>query len=155
MNIQLLEFYLDQGTDSRGRMLKEILAWKDPAEWEKCHDFIQWVFPLPEPSRFNPNAPLLDEETLEAFRSSAHIQANIAKAYVFAQRFLWNNGVTWLQPGDHNQLRITRIIRFLNLTGKHLAAKNVYGQVTQLAKTRPEAVSDLTLEFWRQASLTE
>jgi hypothetical protein len=155
VNTRLLEFYLDQGTDSRGRMLREILAWEDPAEWERCHDFIQWVFPLPEPSRFNPNAPLLDEDTLEAFRSSSHIQVNIAKAYVFAQRFLWNKGVTWLQPGDHNHLRITRIIRFLNLTGNKMAANHVYKQVVQLAKTEPEAVSDFTLEFWRQASISE
>lgn len=152
MNTQLLEFYLDQGTDSRGRTLQEIVAWEDPAEWEKCHDFIQWVFPLPEPSRFNPNAPLLDEDTLEVFRTSPRIQVNIAKAYAFAQRFLWIKGVSWLQPGDHNHLRITRIIRFLNLTGNTMAANHVYKMVCQLAKTSPDSISDTTLEFWQQAN---
>jgi hypothetical protein len=52
----LLDFYRGLGTDTEGRLLTDILAWPD-AEFEEVHDFIQWRFP--EPSQYNPDAPLL------------------------------------------------------------------------------------------------
>lgn len=152
MNTALISFYLNEGADSRGRYFRDIVAWEDPNEWEKCHDFIQWVFPLPEASRFNPDAPLLDPDTLEVFRSSQGIQINAGKAYIFAQRFLWQQKETsWLKEGDHNHLRITRIIRFFNLIGFEKAARHVYNNVVQLASTRPGVVSETTLDFWALA----
>ncbi len=38
-------------------MIGEIWAWDDAA-LEDGHDFIQWLFPLPEPSAFVDDAPL-------------------------------------------------------------------------------------------------
>jgi hypothetical protein len=152
VNTDLLQFYLGIAPDSRGRMLTDILAWQDPNEWEKCHDFIQWVFPLPEPSSFNPNAPLLDADTLEAFKASSVCMANAAKAYTFAQRFLWQKGVSWLNKGDHNHLRITRIMRFMALVGYPTAARNIYHNVVKIARGKPEAVSETTLQFWQDAA---
>lgn len=153
MNLTLIQFYLGIGTDSEDRFLQDILAWQSMKEWEGSHTFIQWVFPLPEPSRFNPDAPLLDAETLEVFKASQACMKHAAKAYIFAQRFLWQKGVTWMQPMDHNHLRITRIIRFFNLIGYTHAAKHIYLNVTQIARRDPKAVSEDTLEYWRQALL--
>jgi hypothetical protein len=58
---QLLDFYRGTQLDSSGRMLHEIWDWTDD-DLEAIHDFIQWLFPLPEPSQFNPDAPLLTPE---------------------------------------------------------------------------------------------
>lgn len=153
MNQELVDFYSDVGRDSKGRKLQDILAWEDPNEWEKCHDFIQWVFPLPEPSRFNPDAPLLDAETLQVFRTTPRIYRNVTKAYLMAHRFLFVKEPTWLEPGDHNHLRITRIIRFLNLMGSTKMSSQIHKHAVELAEANPGAVSKTTLEFWRQASL--
>lgn len=153
MNTNLLQFYLGLASDNEGRMLKDILTWQDPKQWESSHSFIQWVFPLQEPSKFNPNAPLLDEETLELFKASETCMKNASLAYVFAQRFLWQQfGVGWLNKGDHNHLRITRIIKFLHLVGYPIAAKTVYHTVVKIARGKPEAVSPVTLQFWREAA---
>ena len=46
---RLLDFYRGLKADTEGRSLKEILAW-DEDDLEAVHDFIQWLFPLPEPS---------------------------------------------------------------------------------------------------------
>ena len=54
----LVKFYRGEGRDSEGRLLSEIWAWGNQ-ELEDVHDFIQWLFPLPEPSRFNADAPLM------------------------------------------------------------------------------------------------
>jgi hypothetical protein len=49
---RLLAFYRGQAPDDAGRWLKDIWEWDDE-QLETTHDFIQWLFPLPEPSRFN------------------------------------------------------------------------------------------------------
>ena len=134
-------------------MLKDILAWQDFREWDRSHTFVQWIFPTNEVSKFNPDAPLLDEDTLEAFKCSETCMLNAAKAYTFAQRFLWQQfGVSWMKKADHNHLRITRIIKFLNLVGYPLAARNIYYNVIKIARGKPEVVSDITLDFWREAA---
>ena len=47
-----------EGRDHRGRLLSHILGFSLD-ELEFHHDYIQWLFPLPEPSGANPSAPLL------------------------------------------------------------------------------------------------
>ena len=48
----LVAFYRDGARDDEGRTLAEILAWDDD-RLEEIHDFIQWLFPLPERSGAN------------------------------------------------------------------------------------------------------
>ena len=50
----LLGFLIGAGTDAAGRNHADIIAMTD-AELEQHHDYIQWLFPLPEPSRAVPN----------------------------------------------------------------------------------------------------
>ena len=62
----LVRFYRGDAPDARGRTLDDILAWDDE-QLEAVHDYIQWLFPLDEPSRFNPDAPLLTPADRVAF----------------------------------------------------------------------------------------
>ena len=66
MQTALLDFYAGRGTDSEGRTLQEIRRW-DFQRLEAVHDYIQWLFPLRVRSQFNPDAPLLDDETVRRF----------------------------------------------------------------------------------------
>ena len=59
----IVRFYRGTGFDARGRSLDEVLAWDDE-RLEDVHDYIQWLFPLDEPSQFTPHAPLLTAESL-------------------------------------------------------------------------------------------
>jgi hypothetical protein len=77
---RLLDFYRGLETDTQGRLLEDILAWPDD-DLEAVHDFIQWLFPLPEPSQFNPDAPLLTEIDIAAFKSDPLLQANLMKSF--------------------------------------------------------------------------
>ena len=66
---ELLAFYpAGEGPGGSGRTLAQVLAWPDP-DWEIHHDFIQWVFPTDEASRYNPDAPVLDESAVARFRA--------------------------------------------------------------------------------------
>ena len=71
----LVAFYRDGAQDDRGRTLNEILAWPDD-RLEAVHDFIQWLFPLPERSGANPGAPTLDAATIEAFHATPAMRAS-------------------------------------------------------------------------------
>jgi len=121
----LLDFYRGQGTDSEGRTLKAMWAW-DNDSLEEVHDFIQWLFPLPEPSQFNPNAPLLTDEDIAAFKGDPVLHGNLLKSFDRILRFLgfiikdgnviegdnFSDRIpdVWAMP-NHNWLRISRILR--------------------------------------------
>ena len=47
----IVRFYRDGEKDSLGRTLAEMFEYDD-ANMERCHDHMQWLFPLHEPSRF-------------------------------------------------------------------------------------------------------
>ena len=64
---RVVDFYLGTRPDTEGRFLKDLWSWSD-RDLEEVHDFIQWLFPLPEPSQFNPDAPLLTAEDIAAFK---------------------------------------------------------------------------------------
>src|SRR5215510_13222124 len=82
----LLRFYRLEGPDARGRLLSEIWTW-DAARLEDVHDYIQWLFPLGEPSAFNPDAPLVTAEVAQAFRHDSELQARLRRSLVLMLDF--------------------------------------------------------------------
>src|SRR5688572_4686580 len=81
---KLVRFYRGEAPDAQGRLLKDILAWNDE-QLEEVHDFIQWLFPLREPSQFNAQAPLLTQDDIAAFHSEPVLHANLRRSL---ERFL-------------------------------------------------------------------
>lgn len=150
---ELIDFYRDGFPNSSGDTLQSIIEWDDDS-WESCHHFIQWVFPLDEPSQYNPNAPLLTEEDIEEFKNSEVIKSNIGKVLNRAKWFLgFYDDVRphWFEVGDHNMLRITRILRFLNLIGNSFEMMKIYSWLTRLDSAYPYIVSDETIDYWMKA----
>lgn len=109
----ILAFLEGDGTDGRGRTLFEVLAFDD-VRLEATHDFIQWLFPLTEPSGAVPDAPVLAPGDIADIRASGMAQCALAAATDRMDAF-YRNTHDWLMPNDHNHLRITRIIRSLRL----------------------------------------
>ena len=109
----IVAFLEGEGTDAAGRTLFDVLAMNNAA-LEQTHDFIQWLFPLREPSRAVPDAPVLTDDQVEALRDSAMAQIALAAATDRMEAF-YRMTHDWLMPNDHNHLRITRIIRSLRL----------------------------------------
>lgn len=109
----ILAFLEGEGPDARGRGLFEVLAFNDVA-LEQTHDFIQWLFPLTEPSAAVPDAPVLKPEEVQAIRASGMAQCALAAATDRMDSF-YRATHDWLMPNDHNHRRITRIIRSLRL----------------------------------------
>src|SRR5580700_7336251 len=75
----IVAFYRGDATDSEGRRLDDILGW-DFIRLELIHDFIQWLFPLPEPSQFNDDAPVLTPRQMQIFRNDTTLRENLLRS---------------------------------------------------------------------------
>jgi hypothetical protein len=163
---RLLHFYRGKSTDAEGRSLEEILAWDDD-DLEAVHDFIQWLFPLPEASQFNPNAPLLTEKEIAVFKKEPVLQANLLKSFERILRFLGlalaedgnvaegknfsaGNADVWAMP-NHNWLRISRILRSLTLLGMETKAQALYRLLEAFYKSGKYPIPANTFQFWTKA----
>lgn len=163
---RLLDFYRGQGTDSEGRSLEEILAWDDD-NLEAVHDFIQWLFPLPEPSQYNPDAPLLSNADIAASRGDPLIRSNLLRSFgrtlsflgfslgedgklVEAENFPARAREVWAAP-NHNWLRITRILRCLTLLGMEAQARALYERLDDFYRSGRYPIAASTFAYWTDA----
>lgn len=149
-----LSFYRGLTPDSEGRFLHEILAWDDEL-LEAVHDYIQWLFPLPERSAFNRDAPVLSAADIADARTDTTVQANLQAALARMRRFYGltpetaANPKPWVCAADHNHLRLTRILRALTLLGLPAEAKALHADISRYDAVIP----DRTKRFWRAALL--
>jgi len=171
-NSRLLDFYFGVGTDDRGRYLKEMLQWPD-AQLEEVHDYIQWMFPLAERSGFNIHAPALKPPEISEFRSNPELRQNLKASFIRILGFYGlilsgshplkvkralhfkEASLNWISAGNHNHLRITRILKSLLTLGLEEEAlafydclEDIYG--AECAKSSPD-ISEATFSFWQRA----
>lgn len=68
-----------QARDAHDRTQEQILAWPN-SELERCHNYIQMLFPVPEGSAFNWEAPIIDRETMETFRARSDLRNRLRRS---------------------------------------------------------------------------
>ena len=160
----LIKFFRGDGTDHAGRTIDDILALDD--FWlEHTHDYLQWLFPVPEPSQYNARVPVLTKEDIAWFRTDRHLRTQQIRAldrmlafYGLERRggeiaplpALNMKSHIWLKPAGHNHLRITRIIRSLQYCSQPALALTLQSAVIELGETVGQ-VSNKSIEFWRRA----
>ena len=135
--------------DHRGRILAMLLQQTDH-QAETTHDYIQWLFPLDEPSRSVMGAPVLNELDIEDIRQSELAQQNLVKSASWFLGFLERND-HWITKHDHNHLRITRVIKSLRLLTSDEAADEFTGKVIALAGNNLNLVDQKARGFWASA----
>lgn len=166
MTDPLVAFYRDGAPDDRGRTFEQILSWDDD-RLEAVHDFIQWLFPLPERSGANPDAPVLHAGTIQAFRASAEMRDRLRRAFERMLRFYGlratgeqveraesfrDRAQNWLWPGNHNHLRLTRILRSTLLLGLEADSAALFRALNGIYREYPDRISSRTHAFWSDAS---
>jgi hypothetical protein len=163
----IVAFYQGTGTDARGRRLVDVhslSAWA----LDRVHDYVQWLFPLDEPSSVNPNAPILTGDDIETFRASDKLRKRLldslrlmlrfygfelrgsadAPAVVMAPDFAEKRGA-WLIRGNHNLPRLTKILRSLTLLGCEAHAQALLDCLTRVYEEQPIAAS--MFQYWSEA----
>ncbi len=163
----LLRFYRGTGADAAGRRIEDIWAW-DHGRLEYTHDFIQWLFPLPTRSAFNPNAPLLTEADRQAFGADPDLQERMLRSldvmlafygFVRSQDAVARSpdfevrAANWLTPNNHNHLRLSRILQSLRLCGLEAHAAALHAALEDTAEDFPGRVTETSRRFWRGAAL--
>lgn len=167
----LIQFYRGRGTDAEGRYLNEILKWNH-YKLEVVHNYIQWLFPLRVASAFNADAPILDDEQIRIFRTDDGLKTRLAQVFTMMLEFYGfelhtaNEGRiqivpsvewpehkrNWLTPGNHNLLRITRILTSLCLLGMEDHSRAFFAALEQVyATTDGKIIGSRSYEFWRGA----
>ena len=156
------------GPDADGRTLDQMLGWSDEV-LEGVHDYIQWLFPTRHPSGVNPFAPLVTRETARVFHADAAMRARLRAALdrmlVFYGLHRANDRIevdpvrfpararVWLRPGNHNHLRLTRIMDSLATLGLRDDALALQRCLIDevCAGAGGDAVTARTRDFWRRA----
>lgn len=145
---KLIPFLLGTGPDSQGRRHADILDFSDE-ELEDTHDAIQWLFPLREKSMFAPDSPVLDDEMVRSLRGDARVRERMLQALERMKRFYGDND-HWLEQGNHNHLRITRILKSACLMGLRQEARDFHTFVLQRVATA-QPVTNQSLTHWHNS----
>lgn len=143
----IVQFLGGDGRDAAERGFADVLA-MDDAAIERRHDFIQWLFPLDEPSRAVPSSPVLTSLDIATLRDCAVAQRRLTDGTERMLRF-YRATSRWKQPFDHNHLRITRIIRSLRLLAGDAAADGFKAAI--LREAAGARIDPTAQRFWDEA----
>jgi hypothetical protein len=166
---RLLDFYEGCGADHRGRTLSDVHRFSlDMLEHE--HDFIQWLFPLRTASPVNPEAPTLNDRDIARFSSEERLRSRLRRSFELMLGFYGlqmrelDGLVTvgradtfevraenWLTPGNHNFLRITRILRSVTILGQEELARAFLECLATIFDEHRDIIGDRTWRFWTAA----
>lgn len=163
----LIQFYQNRGKDSEGRTLSDIWRFTD-REKEDKHDFIQWLFPTKRPSAFNKNGPILDDQLIAELKADPVAMENFKKSFDQMLKFyglFYNKSVKqvrfapnfdqrkeeWFTSGNHNFLRISRILNSLSLLGLNEEAKAFFNTLT-LIRNRNHGICEDSYPLWKNAA---
>ena len=146
---EIVGFLEGKTPNRRGRILAMLLQQTDH-QAEATHDYIQWLFPLDEPSRSVNGAPVLTELDIDEIRQSSLAQANLAESARWFLGFLERND-HWITKYNHNHLRITRVIKSLRLLASDEAVDEFRDKVLALAGDNLNLVDQKARGFWRSA----
>ena len=117
---------------------------------DRTHTFIQWLFPLAEPSLSSPGSPTLNADEIAALRGLSAVRENILNSADWYGAFLSRNP-HWKVRYDHNHLRITRVIKSLRLLVDDVQPKRFRERVFQMLGEDHAIVGQKALEFWNKA----
>lgn len=169
---RITDFYNGTLLHPRGVSIEAIWTWGN-GQLEYEHSYIQWLFPLPESSRAVPDSPVLSSRDVERFKTSAELRARLRKSlelmlgfYGFALRYgpespdqpiieptgaFAERARVWLTTGNHNYLRITRILRSLTLLGLQTEATELFAVLQRVYVTNSGRIGPVTYEYWKNA----
>jgi Opioid growth factor receptor (OGFr) conserved region len=167
---QIVRFYRGAGRDGAGRTIDEVWAFS-AVRLELTHDFIQWLFPTRDRSRFNLGAPTLTDATVAVFRESSDLRDRLRRSLDVMLAFyglrrdvdasgdvsiepapeLAIRGPMWWNSGNHNHLRVTRIISSFSILGLEPEARALQACLERIRRQNDTGISDETARYWARA----
>jgi hypothetical protein len=152
--VDIVQFLKNEKRVGRsGLRCGEILS-LDDAALERCHDYVQFLWPVPEKSHHNYNAPVLTQAVGE-YLIETGLRGVPLMAWDRFKLFFrygdWHIRQYWMQDGDHNLLRLTRIMRCLKLLKFDAEVTELYQELLKSNRAWGYA-PQLTLDWWDKAA---
>lgn len=149
---QLTQFLLADGQIPNGKTFGQIMNQRT-ADFEMAHDQIQWLFPLPEPSRAQPQSPILTRAEYDELKAGYFHLDRLVSAKRYMLEFL-SRYKLWMSPHDHNHLRISRVIKCASLFRGHVYADDFRVMVWKTLRDNGKAdvISNTTVNHWLAAA---
>jgi hypothetical protein len=167
----LIAFLEGRKADDKNRLLTTMWNFT-PQELEQKHDFIQWWFPTKTRSVYNQNAPLLDDSIIQQIKRNPQALNNMRESFkricnFFGIEIVKDNGTVacrkardWPRPGNvwtrgnHNLLRISRILESLGLMGLHSEQNALFQFLDTLYKDpQYHSIIEPAYSYWQQNAL--
>lgn len=146
MSSVVTKFFEGTATNQSGLSWFDVLA-MDNDQLEHSHDWVQWMFPLPEPSLAVPDSPVLEPGDILKITRNIELKS----AYWIGVNRMCDFYVStkyWLKYTDHNHKRITRIIRSMKLILGREDAMLFYDMIMKLNADAGTPVSTLNSAYW-------
>ncbi|MBR3043990.1 MAG: hypothetical protein IKQ91_01750 [Oscillospiraceae bacterium] len=160
----LYQFLTGNEKDKYGRTHGQILSMSN-FKLETTHNYIQWLFPIDTPSGYA-DSIVLNDEMISSFRTDKEVVDNLRRAFDRMMRFYGfgrnergqlvitasriRMRMTWLNRGNHNFLRLTRILRSLHLLGVLDLERELFAILHDLANEYP-FLSVPYNKYWEKA----
>ena len=164
----ITDFYSGK-SDHTGRTLEDVWQYNH-RELENTHNYIQWLFPIIEPSYFNRSTPKLLISDIRQFEDNKELRHNLLISFLIMLDFyglscdLKNSNILvykgedyeekkvyWQTGKNHNFLRITRILTSLKLLGCEKISLAFYKCLMKLVEEDPRGFNFTSLEYWKNA----
>jgi hypothetical protein len=142
-----IDFYCNRATNIDGDSYQDLLKFSD-YQLEDSHTAFGWLFPLTEATSLSSKHPVLTKSDVNRLLDDADAMHNFRDAYRAVIRYF--NNPNWVY-GQHNHLRITRVIRCFRIFGMYWQADAVYKLAKKFYEKYPTEIGTRTLEFWDRA----
>jgi hypothetical protein len=167
----IIGFYLGAEPDAVGRFIEEIWIFGRD-RLERVHDYIQWLFPLPDRSVYNPDAQVLTQKTIRAFRESELLRARLRRSVEVMLDFYGLQAIqsedgnltivksvdfegkadAWLEWDNHNHMRLSRILASTKILGLEDYSRALFVCLNDIYHAQPDKISSRTHKFWTDAA---
>lgn len=146
---ELIKFFNDESHHPTYGSYTDIVE-RDDEFWETTHDFIQWIFPINEPSRFNQKAPVIDQSSIRQLLESDKTKQKLSLGTDRYKSFLRAND-NWRFGYDHNHMRISRVIKCLRLLSDDQSANKFKYWVAGELGDDIDQIHPESQRYWRLA----
>jgi hypothetical protein len=169
---RVLDFHRGELRHPSGVTIESIWGWHH-GRLEHEHTYIQWLFPLRDPSRAVPDSPTITESEVREFNRDPALRDRVLRSFRLMLGFYGftmgpaanaaGGGTimpapdfaatsrTWLTPGNHNHLRITRILKSLCILGLRPEAREWFAALQRVYAANADKIGNVTYDFWRKA----
>ena len=169
---RIIDFYLGKLKHSRGATIDAIWKWSS-GQLEFQHTYVQWLFPLVERSRSEPDSPILSDKDIERFNTNTELRERLKNSfrlllgfYGFQLGYEAENSQKpsigpserfeertkrWLNANNHNYLRITRILKSLTILGMSNEATEFFAALQRVYVQNGGKIGSYTYEYWKNA----